>query len=64
MAARLMAVEGRMQKSWAGVVHLLAQRVSDRSAELARLSEGATGGPDRAQHPRNVRVIPQSRDFR
>ncbi len=63
MAARLMAVEGRVQKSWAGVVHLLARRVSDRSPELARLSESATGKPERAHHPRNVRVIPQSRDF-
>ncbi|MGO9392777.1 error-prone DNA polymerase [Rhodoblastus sp.] len=63
MAARLMAVEGRVQKSWAGVVHLLGQRVSDRSAELGRLSESATGRADRAHHPRNVRVIPQSRDF-
>ncbi len=63
MAARLMAVEGRIQKSWAGVVHLLARRVSDRSPELARLSEGARGAPDRAVHPRNVRVIPKSRDF-
>jgi error-prone DNA polymerase len=63
MAARLMAVEGRVQKSWAGVVHLLARRVSDRSAELRRLSESATGGTDRACHPRDVRVIPNSRDF-
>jgi error-prone DNA polymerase len=63
MAARLMAVEGRVQKSWAGVVHLLARRVSDRSSELGRLSEGVTGGSNRARHPRNVRVIPNSRDF-
>jgi error-prone DNA polymerase len=63
MAARLMAVEGRAQISWAGVAHLLARRVSDRSSELGRLSEGATGRADRARHPRNVRVIPHSRDF-
>ena len=49
MASRLMAVEGRVQKSWAGVVHMLGNRVSDRSEELARLSEGAGGSaPDRA----------------
>lgn len=64
MSARLMAVEGKVQKSWAGVVHILARRVIDRSDELARLSESATGRPDRAQHPRNVRAMPQSRDFR
>ncbi|HUO54875.1 MAG TPA: error-prone DNA polymerase, partial [Rhodoblastus sp.] len=63
MASRLMAVEGRIQKSWAGVVHLLARRVHDRSDELSRLSDGARGAPDRARHPRNVRVIPKSRDF-
>jgi error-prone DNA polymerase len=63
MASRLMAVEGRLQKSWAGVVHLLGRRVFDRTGELARLSDSATGAADRARHPRNVRVIPQSRDF-
>jgi len=65
MSARLMAVEGRVQKSREGVVHLLARRVSDRSEELARLAEGATGQGEvsRARHPRNVRVIPRSRDF-
>lgn len=63
MAAGLMAVEGRLQKSWAGVVHILGQRVFDRSSELARLPEGATDRADRARHPRNLRVIPNSRDF-
>jgi error-prone DNA polymerase len=63
MSARLMAVEGRLQKSWAGVVHLLGRRVFDRSEELGRLSDSAKGGADRAVHPRNVRAFPQSRDF-
>ena len=63
MASRLMAVEGRVQKSWAGVAHLLARRVYDRSDELPRLSETAHGAPDHARHPRNARVIPKSRDF-
>jgi error-prone DNA polymerase len=63
MASRLMAVEGRVQKSWAGVAHLLARRIYDRSDELLRLSETARGGPERARHPRNVRAIPKSRDF-
>ncbi|MBB4199107.1 error-prone DNA polymerase [Rhodoblastus sphagnicola] len=63
MAARLMAVEGRVQKSWAGVVHLLARRIYDRSDELSRLAEGLHGRAERAHHPRNVRVIPKSRDF-
>ncbi|MFD1701588.1 error-prone DNA polymerase [Methylopila henanensis] len=78
MSARLLLVEGRVQKSPEGVTHLMAERVVDRSDELGRLSEdqpltieltradefkhpqqprGASG------HPRNVRVMPKSRDF-
>jgi error-prone DNA polymerase len=52
-----------VQKSWAGVVHLLARRIYDRSDELSRLAEGLQSRADRAHHPRNVRVIPRSRDF-
>jgi error-prone DNA polymerase len=63
MAARLMAVEGRLQKSWAGVVHLLARRIYDRSDELSRLADGLHARADRAHHPRTARVIPGSRDF-
>ena len=37
MAARLMLVEGRLQRSEEGVVHLMARRVVDRSHELDRL---------------------------
>jgi error-prone DNA polymerase len=37
MAARLMLVEGRVQKSPEGVVHLMASHIIDRSAELDRL---------------------------
>ena len=77
LAARLMLVEGRVQRSPEGVTHLLAVRVHDRSAELDRLS----GDPLRidpspadevrrpptprgaAGHPRDVRVLPPSRDF-
>jgi error-prone DNA polymerase len=63
MTARLMGVEGKVQKSREGVIHLLARRIFDRSEELARLAEGATGSSHPASHPRNVRVIPKSRDF-
>jgi error-prone DNA polymerase len=37
MAARLMLVEGRVQRSPEGVVHLMATRIVDRSADLDRL---------------------------
>ena len=86
MAARLMLVEGRVQRSAEGVVHLMAQRVFDRSEELGRLSEThdpvitysradevvhaqavppqpPVPRPLRARHPRDVRIIPKSRDF-
>ena len=78
MSARIMLVEGRMQRSPEGVVHLMGARVYDRSQELLRLSEDHETRTqrsradefdhpiyqrDRAQHPRNVRVLPKSRDF-
>jgi error-prone DNA polymerase len=76
MASRLMLVEGEVQRSKEGVVHLMASRVHDRTAELDRLAEG--GQPDmdpapadeirrppfpRGRHPRDVRILPKSRDF-
>jgi error-prone DNA polymerase len=77
MAARLLLVEGRVQKSQEGVTHLMAERVLDRTAELRRLSDThrATIALTRADeflhpqtprggHPRNARILPRSRDFR
>jgi error-prone DNA polymerase len=43
MGARLMLVEGRVQKSTEGVVHLMASRIIDRSAELDRLWQDTPG---------------------
>ncbi|MNX21839.1 Error-prone DNA polymerase [compost metagenome] len=79
MSARLMQVEGVVEKSPEGVVHVVARRVVDRSAELARLSEDhetdiqlaradvvAHPQPPRQpphRHPRDVRILPGSRDF-
>ncbi len=69
MGARLLLVEGRVQRSPEGVVHLVAQRIFDRSYELERLSEDVTQAPPfRSQaakhsHPRNLRAVPKSRDF-
>ncbi|MBB6307738.1 error-prone DNA polymerase [Xanthobacter tagetidis] len=76
MGARLLLVEGVVQKSEEGVVHLMARRLTDRSADLAYL--GAPRPPvietaradefrrpqyPRARHPREVRILPKSRDF-
>ena len=67
MGARLLLVEGKVQRSPEGVVHLVAQRVHDRTGDLDLLSEDAKpvprdDGPLR-RHPRTVRVVPKSRDF-
>ncbi|MFL5265679.1 MAG: error-prone DNA polymerase [Stellaceae bacterium] len=72
MGARLLLIAGKVQRSAEGVVHLVAERIFDRSDELDRLSEDDMPGPSfrsRAaanhvhSHPRNIRVVPQSRDF-
>ncbi|WP_428032644.1 error-prone DNA polymerase [Ancylobacter sp.] len=95
MGARLVVVEGRVQKSKEGVIHVMGERVFDRTGELARLFEDPRhmpspqadpgkdervrggrekGAPPREAHllagrrsgqghPRQVRVLPKSRDF-
>ncbi len=76
MGARLLIVEGRVQKSPEGVIHVMAQRVVDRSVELGRLSDSHHASVvlaradeflrpqiQRGGHPRNVRILPKSRDF-
>ena len=82
MGARLIEVQGRIQRSAEGIVHLVAERLVDRTADLSRLSREdmpvplanadevrrpipdtrAAGGHGH-RHPRNVRVLPKSRDF-
>jgi error-prone DNA polymerase len=77
MAARLMIIEGDIQRSNEGVVHLMAKTIKDRSEMLAQLSESQAPNiplahadevnrpvPPRPRgHPRNVRILPKSRDF-
>jgi error-prone DNA polymerase len=78
MGARIILVEGRIQRSEEGVVHLVAERLEDRSFELSRLSEWKGDIPlsradevtrpqsdhrARRQHPRDIRILPRSRDF-
>ena len=69
MAAQLMLIEGEIQRSKEGVVHLMARRIIDRTAMLARLSapaatEAPAPIPPRHRHPRDVRILPGSRDFK
>ena len=78
MASRLMLVEGEVQRSKEGVMHLMATRVYDRTIMLDRLSDTSLTPIDFAladppvpphpsinahRHPRNVRILPRSRDF-
>ncbi len=88
MAARLLVLEGTIQRSEEGVVHLMAKRAFDRSAMLRRLSEDHDPNlvlsradefihpqhprgrdprhaavPSHHRHPRDVRILPKSRDF-
>ena len=66
MIARVVAVDGRIQRA-EGVTHVVVHSLTDRSDVLARLA-GLTGpapkpGAPGRSHPRNLRVLPNSRDF-
>ena len=78
IGAKLVLVEGQIQKSPEGIVHLVAKRLVDRTDDLDHLAEDRRPrlDPSRADefahpsrpshpgsHPRNVRIIPKSRDF-
>lgn len=88
MGARLIEVEGTIQSSPDEVVHLVAERLIDRSSDLMNLANDALGRkhvvpdganviepladelpaqngapPHKMRHPRNVRILPRSRDF-
>ena len=83
MGARMMLIEGRLQRAQdaeGGVIHLVAEKLYDRSSDLGLLSEGEPAlkpqvSQDGAKqsidvrervhhrHPRDVRVLPPSRDF-
>jgi error-prone DNA polymerase len=73
LASSLLLVTGRLQRSPEGIVHVIADRLDDRSAMMARITEapaaspaGRTGDlppPRSPGHPRQERVFPRSRDF-
>jgi len=67
MASRLMLIEGEIQRSKENVVHLMAHRILDRTAMLDQISEGESSPPSPRphahRHPRDVRILPKSRDF-
>ncbi|MCP3734030.1 error-prone DNA polymerase [Sphingomonas sp. RP10(2022)] len=81
MAARLLVLEGVIQRSEEGVIHLMTVKAYDRTEELRRLSSDYVGETPllrvdevirtkpivsqdvRGRHPRDVRIMPKSRDF-
>ena len=88
MSARLLVLEGTIQRSDEGVVHLMTKHAYDRSAMLSLLSQDHHTDPVLARadefvqvqhprsrdprhavqhshysHPRDVRILPKSRDF-
>jgi len=64
MGARLLLAQGVVQKSPEGVIHLMAHTLTDRSGDLKLLAgEALPGQTPGHRHPRNVRVLPPSRDF-
>ena len=69
MGSRLLLAEGKVQKSPEGVIHLMADTLIDRSTDLRLLSGAAmpqhkpVHSHVKAGHPRNVRILPPSRDF-
>jgi error-prone DNA polymerase len=76
MTARLIEVHGRVQRH-KDIIHVIAERLEDRTDWLGLLEEDARRALDEQQraarhrlpppihrrHPRNERIIPRSRDF-
>jgi error-prone DNA polymerase len=88
MGSRLILVEGTIQSSPEKVVHLVAEKLIDRSHDLMALADDSPGrkhaipaGPalieplnddrrdhpnnpaQKTRHPRDMRILPPSRDF-
>lgn len=64
MGSRLLEVQGEVQRSPEGVIHIMAHRLVDRTALLSSLSQAHYEAHyPRMSHPRYVRTFPKSRDF-
>ncbi|WP_420479533.1 error-prone DNA polymerase [Brevundimonas sp. FT23028] len=66
MGARMVLARGKVQTA-EGVTHLVVEDLEDWTPMLGHLSPDAAPGsghaPTRGRHPRDVRVLPGSRDF-
>jgi len=77
MASRLLEAVGRLQKSDEGVIHLMVHRLVDRTIDLSVMTDpdrpvlrSASDAPRQPsarapspRHPRELRLLPKSRDF-
>jgi len=76
MGARLVCIDGIVQRSDEGIIHVVIETINDRSSDLltlsdeqlptsfARADEVKKPIPEgRARHPHNVSILPKSRDF-
>ncbi len=67
MGARMVLAVGKIQRSEEGVTHLVVEDLIDWTPMLGHLSTDQSPGsghsPARGRHPRDVRVLPGSRDF-
>ena len=66
MGARMVLAQGKVQTA-EGVTHLVVETLEDWTPMLGDLTPDAAPGsghePARGRHPRNVKVLPGSRDF-
>ena len=75
MQSRLLAIQGHVQRD-VEIVHVVARSLEDRSDVLLRLASGGSGSPTfhangtgpplpapASRYPRDVRIVPKSRDF-
>ena len=68
MGARMVLAKGRVQSA-EGVTHLVVEELTDWTPMLGCLTDEAPGSghapsaPNRGRHPRDVRILPGSRDF-
>jgi error-prone DNA polymerase len=64
MGARMLVVEGRLQRA-DGVTHIVAERLDDWTDALSSIADTSPRrqAPDLRRHPRDIRILPASRDF-
>jgi error-prone DNA polymerase len=67
IGSRLILIRGRVERKDA-IIHVIADHLEDFSGLLSRLGNdpapAEAGVPNLRRHPRDVRIIPKSRDFK